>query len=269
MLPGVYLAKQKNGTIYYRSNINFSNKHISLGSFSTEEDAHPAYLEASVLLADTSIDLTNYLSRFSLLSHDKVIVLLNFRDNHLYFKNPIYLRKGYFSYYLSANLELKFDIDDLFYYASHKIQRRQGHLFVNDYGMQYSILSRYGIRPYAVANRDYQFANGDDTDFRYSNLVIINHYHGVLQYQKKGITKYRAVIHINGNFIIGTYSSEEKAAIAYNKAVDLAKNAGINRNFPENYIDTLSPKDYADIYTKIKVSKRYLEYLKTAIASFS
>ena len=135
--------------------------------------------------------------------------------------------------------------------------------------MQYSILSRYGIRPYAVANRDYQFANGDDTDFRYSNLVIINHYHGVLQYQKKGITKYRAVIHINGNFIIGTYSSEEKAAIAYNKAVDLAKNAGINRNFPENYIDTLSPKDYADIYTKIKVSKRYLEYLKTAIASFS
>ena len=88
-------------------------------------------------------------------------------------------------------------------------------------------------------------------------------------YQKKGITKYRAVIHINGNFIIGTYSSEEKAAIAYNKAVDLAKNAGINRNFPENYIDTLSPKDYADIYTKIKVSKRYLEYLKTAIASFS
>ena len=187
MLPGVYLAKQKNGTIYYRSNINFSNKHISLGSFSTEEDAHAAYLEASVLLADTSIDLTNYLSRFSLLSHDKVIVLLNFRDNHLYFKNPIYLRKGYFSYYLSASLELKFDIDDLFYYASHKIQRRQGHLFVNDYGMQYSILSRYGIRPYAVANRDYQFANGDDTDFRYSNLVIINHYHGVFEYLKNGI----------------------------------------------------------------------------------
>lgn len=269
MLPGVYLANKKNGTIYYRSNINFSNKHISLGSFSTEEDAHAAYLEASALLSDFSIDLTNYLSHFSLLSHDKAIVLLNFRDNHLYFKNPIYLRKGYFSYYLSANLELKFDIDDLFYYASHKIQRRQGHLFVNDYGMQYSILSRYGIRPYAVANRDYQFANGDDTDFRYSNLIIVNHYHGVFQYQKKGIIKYRAIIHINGNFIIGTYSSEEKAAIAYNKAVDFAKNAGINRNFPENYIDTLSPKDYADIYTKIKVSKRYLDYLKTAIISLS
>ena len=96
MLPGVYLANKKNGTIYYRSNINFSNKHISLGSFSTEEDAHAAYLEASALLSDFSIDLTNYLSHFSLLSHDKAIVLLNFRDNHRYFKNPIYLRKGYF-----------------------------------------------------------------------------------------------------------------------------------------------------------------------------
>lgn len=263
MLPGVYLAKQKNGTVYYRSNINFMNKHISLGSFPTEQEAHSAYLEASALLTDTSVTLTNCTAGIRLLSHDKIVVLLNFRDNRLYFKNPIYLRKGYFSYFLSANLELKFDIDDLFYYASHKIQKRQGHLFVNDYGMQYSILSRYGIRPYAVAGRDYQFANGDTTDYRYSNLIIVNHYHGVLQYQRKGITRYRTVIHINGNFIIGTYSSEEKAAIAYNKAADLAKAAGISRNFPENFIDHLSPKDYADIYTKLKISKRYLSYLET------
>ena len=69
------------------------------------------------------------------------------------------------------------------------------------------------------------------------------------------------MIHINGNFIIGTYSKEEKAAIAYNKAVDLAKAAGIHRNFPENYVDTFSPKEYADVYTHIKISKRFLDYL--------
>ena len=262
MLSGVYLAKRKDGTAYYRSGINFMNKHISLGSFPTEEEAHTAYLEASDLLTDTSINLDNCTSRLRLLSHEKIIVLLNFRDNRLYFKNPIYLRKGYFSYFLSSRLELKFDIDDLFYYASHKIQKRQGHLFVNDYGMQYSILSRYGIRPYAVAGRDYLFANGDDTDYRYSNLIIRNHYHGVQQYQKKGLTRYRTVIHINGNFIVGTYSSEEKAAIAYNKAADLAHAAGISRNFPENYIDNISPKEYAEIYIKLKISKRYLEYLE-------
>lgn len=81
------------------------------------------------------------------LSFDKAVCLLNFRDNHLYFHNPIYLRKGYFSYFLSDDMELKFDIDDLFYYAGHRIQKRQGHLFVSDYGMQYSILSRYGSNP--------------------------------------------------------------------------------------------------------------------------
>ena len=125
MLKGVFPATKKDGTIYYRTSINYSGKHISLGSFASEE----------------------------------IIILLNFRDNGLYFKNPIYLRKGYFSYFLSEHEELKFDIDDLFYYSSHKIQKRQGHLFVSDYGMQYSILSRYGIRPYAVAGRDYQFVN--------------------------------------------------------------------------------------------------------------
>ena len=93
---------------------------------------------------------------------------------------------------------------------------------------------------------------------------MINRFHGVARYMVKGITKYRATIHINGNYIVGTYSSEEKAAIAYNKAADLAKAAGIQKDFPENYIDTLSPKEYAEIYTKIKLSERYLSYLKNS-----
>lgn len=267
MLEGVYLARQKDGTIYFRSSIHFSNKHISLGSFQTECEANLAYQQASRILSDASIDIHNIFFHHFILTHDKLILLLNFRDNKLYIKNPIYLRKGYFSYFLSPTQELKFDIDDLFYYSSHKIQKRQGHLFVNDYGMQYSILSRYGIRPYAVAGRDFEFVNGDTLDFRYANIVVKNHYHGVQQFTKKGVTKYKVLIHINGNYKIGTYSSEEKAAIAYNKAVDLAKAAGINKNFSENYIETLSAKEYADLYIKLKISKRYLAYLETIAIS--
>ena len=91
---------------------------------------------------------------------------------------------------------------------------------------------------------------------------MINRFHGVLRYPVKGIIKYRTIIHINGNYIVGTYSSEEKAAVAYNKAVDFAKAAGIRKDFPENYVDALSPKEYAETYTKIKLSKRYLSYLE-------
>ena len=160
-------------------------------------------------------------------------------------------------------MELKFDIDDLFYYSSHKIQKRQGHLFVSDYGMQYSILARYGIKPYAVVGRDYDFANGDLHDYRYSNIIVRNHYHGVQQIQKNGVIKYRTFIHINGNYVIGTYSTEEKAAIAYNKAADLAKSASISKNFPENYVESLGPKEYAEVYTKLHISKRYLSYLES------
>ena len=40
MLPGVYIAYKKNGTAYYRASITYRNKHISLGSFHTEEDAN-------------------------------------------------------------------------------------------------------------------------------------------------------------------------------------------------------------------------------------
>ena len=59
----------------------------------------------------------------------------------MYIKTPIYLRRNYFSYYFSKNEEYKFDIDDLFFYSQHKILRRGGRLFVNEYGMQTSIFS--------------------------------------------------------------------------------------------------------------------------------
>lgn len=262
MKPGVFLAKKKDGTIYFRSSITYKNKHISLGSYDTEEQAHQTYNEASMLLSST-LTLEDVIHATLHLPFDKAITLLNYRDNGLYIGTPIYLRKNYFSYYLSASEELKFDIDDLFYYSSHRILRRQGHLYVNDYGMQVTLLSRYGIRNHAVCGRDYYFANGDNTDMRYSNIILINRYYGVSQYTRKSQIRYRVKIHINGNYTIGTYSTEAKAAIAYNKAVDLAKLYGIQKNFPTNYIEDLSASEYADIYTKIKISTKYINYLKT------
>lgn len=264
MLPGVYQATKKNGAIYYRSNITFHNKHISLGSFSSQEEAHEAYCVAErVLYSDLVFD--EYLDWNSLkpLGFDKIISLFNFRDRGMYIANPIYMRSNYFSYYLSPNEELKFDVDDLFYYSTHKILQRQGHLYVNDYGMQVTLMSRYGLKNYSVLHRDYEFANGDETDLRYSNVVLINRYYGVTRYERKGMMRYRVRIHINGNYTIGTYSTEEKAAIAYNKAVDLAKRAGIDRNFSENYVENLTPREYADIYMKVKISQKYLDYLET------
>lgn len=269
MLAGVYLARKKDQTIYYRSNITFGGKHISLGSYTTESEANQAYLCANQILNDLSIHLTDYHQFSSIISFEKWIILINYRDHNIYIRNPIYLRKGYFSYYLGESEELKFDIDDLFYYSSHKIIRRQGHLFVNDYGMQVSVPSRYGIRNYAVAGRDFEFVNGDPLDFRYSNIQIHNPFHGVSKIEKNGITKYKTYIHINGNYKIGIYRSEAKAAVAYNKAADLAKSYGIVKNFPENYVDELSPKEYADLYTTIKISSKYIDYLNNYNSSSS
>ncbi len=263
MLPGVYEARKKDGAIYYRSSITYQNKHISLGSFSNEADAHSAYASASTLLTDTTYTLSDHRLRNSPLSFDKIVTLINFRDNRLYIATPIYLKRGYFSYYLTSKEELKFDIDDLFYYTRHKIMRRQGHLFVNDYGMQVTILSRYGIKSHAVCGKDYLFINGDTLDYRYANIKVINPYYGVTRITKKGIYHYLARIHINGNYTIGVYRSDIKAAIAYNKAIDYARKYNVNRNFNENYIEDLSASEYAEIYTKIKISSKYIDYLGT------
>ena len=173
-----------------------------------------------------------------------------------------YARKNYFSYYLSIHRELKFDIDDLFYYSSHRILTRQGHLYVNHYGMQLTLLGRYGIKTHAVNGRDFCFVNGDENDFRYSNLKIINPYFGVERIDKNGTEHYKVRIHIHGNITVGNYTNAIDAAIAYNKAVDLAHQAGISKNFPENYIEELSASSYADIYQQISLSPTYLSYLK-------
>ncbi|MBO4337506.1 MAG: hypothetical protein J5842_05490 [Lachnospiraceae bacterium] len=265
---GVYETKLKNGTVSFRASLTCSGRHISLGSYDSEKKAHKAYVEGSAILADKqgelySIDRFEDISRGLTLYPQKAIMLMNLRDNGIYIAAPIYIYSNYFHYYLSESVHLTFDRDDLFYYARHRIMQRKGHYFVADYGMQVTITGRYGIRPYAVKGRDYVFVNGDDTDFRYNNISIINPYHGVLREGEYGSYRYRALIHLNGNHTIGVYEDMTEAAIAYNKAVDACKNAGIDNSFPVNYIENLTGREYADIYEKTELSKRLCEYLRS------
>lgn len=267
---GVYPGKKKDGTIYYRASITYKRKHISLGSFASSDSAHKAYLEASTLLSDPSLSLLSYHSSgpaANILSFEKWVILLNFRDNGLYFGKPIYLGQKMFSYYLSPGKILKFDLDDLFYFSSHKIMCRGNHYFVQDYGMQINVTNRYGIKNYAVEGKDYIFLNGDRLDFRRVNLKIRNTYHGVVErntalprtdhsLQKKGQCNFTARIHVHGNFVIGHYQTPLEAAIAYNKAIDILKKNGCTKNFQSNYIEGLSPKSYVEIYSSLKISPK-------------
>lgn len=256
MLPGVYHARKKDGTEYYRSSITYKNKHISLGSFSTEQEASAAYELAGRLLHDPSITLEHYTRQSGSLAFAKWVTLLNFRDNGMYIKTPIYLRKNFFLYYFDTDDFITFDIDDLFYYSTHTISRRGGHLFVADYGMQVNILSRYGIHNHAVAGRDFRFINGDNRDFRYANIDIINRFFGVFRIEKDTHTVYETRIHGNGSWIVGRYDTEINAAVAYNKAASVLVKKGYCKEYPVNYIEELSADEYRQIYKNVPISHR-------------
>lgn len=256
-LPGVYPAVRKDGSRYYRASVTYRNKHISLGSYSTAADAHEAYLEALNLLNSDNTDETGDPGIGSYdpgahLNFDKWVVLCNFRDNGVYIPNPVYVRPRLFYYYFAPHDFFIFSSEDLFYYSAHRIQRRGGHHFVADYGSQINILSRYGIRSHAVAGRDYVFINGNPQDMQYANIRVINPYHGV-RIDEDG--RYSVRIHVNGYLNVGTYDSAIEAAVAYNKAADILIESGVSRQFSMNYIDGLSPKSYADIYTAVSVSR--------------
>lgn len=254
MLPGVYKATKKDGTCYYRSSITFSGKHISLGSFDTEKKAHAAYLCADKLLHDESIAFEQYKENEMPLSFSKWTSLINFRDNGIYIKTPIYLHKNFFYYYFSPDDYLIFDTDDLFYYSTRTISRRGNHLFVADYGMQVNILSRFGIKNYAVAGRDFIFINGNSRDFRYGNIQIVNRFHGVCQKSKNGKVYYETKIHWNGDFLVGRYDNEIEAAVAYNKAASVLLTKGYIKDYPVNYIEELSSEQYRKQYQSITIS---------------
>ncbi|MBQ7925271.1 MAG: hypothetical protein IJ335_03155 [Lachnospiraceae bacterium] len=261
---GVYEATKKDGSLYYRASLTYKSKHISLGSYSTPTDAHNAYMEGLQLLNDPSLSLIDF-REDCLLMFEKWVILLNFRNNGIYFGTPIYVGQKMFYYYLSPTHVLKFDLDDLFYFASHKIMCRGNHYFVADYGMQVNIASRFGIKNYAVPGRDFRFLNQDPTDFRRENLEILNTYHGVTLEQKKGRYIYTVRIHLKGNYLVGRYEQEWHAAIAYNKAIDILKRKGVTKSFTPNYIEGISPREYAEIYTQVKISSKLTEYIPEVI----
>ena len=258
MLAGVYEAVKKNGERYYRASFTYRNKHISLGSFETEKSAHEAYILAGELMAGekNQLSISAYQAKGCALSFEKWVVLINFRDNGMYIKNPIYLKSRYFIYYYNEETQLKFDVDDLFYYSEHKIMKRGGHLFVADYGMQVNLLSRYGIKNYAVCGRDYRFVNGDDTDFRYGNIEVINRYYGVVKEEYKGGICYTTRIHVVGDVIVGRYETEEEAAVAYNVVADLLEAKGAKKAYPRNYIEWLSGENYKKLYQNVPIAKK-------------
>ena len=126
--------------------------------------------------------------------------------------------------------------------------------------MQVTITSRYGLKAYAREGRDYCFRNGDNTDFRRENIQIFNVYHGVQRELVKGEWLYAVRIHINGSPLVGRYPTETEAAIAYNKAIDILKKKGSRKNYTPNYIEGLSPGKYAELYTRLDISPRILNY---------
>lgn len=268
MIPtGVYKTNKKDGTIYYRASFTFKNKHISLGSFDTMQQASLVYQEACCIVSDyenhwidANLQLTSYDKNLLNISFDKYICLINYRDNDIYIKNPIYLCKKCFLYFLNMDTVLTFNTDDLFYYSTHKIICRGGYYYVNDFGMQISILSRYGIRRHSVKGRDYIFRNNNENDYRYENVVVINKYHGVQQQIKNGLITYRTTVHIRGNFIVGNYHNEVTAAIAYNKAIDILQNK-INVHYEKNYLEDMNSTKYMEAYDHIQFSKKFKEFL--------
>lgn len=267
MEKGVFIANKKDGSIYYRSSVTYKNKHISLGSFDSEIPAANAYQDAVKILESEDLTIEKCINLDFSLSFEKIVSLINYRDNGLYSPNPLYISGKILYYYYSENEIYKFDIDDLFYYAKHKIQKRGGHLFVADCGKQINIASRYGIKNNAVLNKDYRFINNDITDYRYSNIEIFNSYQGVEVYhgevpgikRKSSKIRYRAFIHINGNYNIGIYDSMEKAAIAYNKAADILNQNGLNKNFTRNVINKMTAKKYNSLYNSTQISEEIVK----------
>ncbi|MCR5690592.1 MAG: hypothetical protein K6G62_00015 [Eubacterium sp.] len=263
MSAGTYEAKRKDGTIYYRASITHQGKHISLGSFPTQKAAQQAYQEAGRLLRSSRLGIDDYENRRRALSFLKWVILVNYRDKGIYIKTPIYMEKSFFLYFFSPADYLIFDIDDLFYYSSHTISRRGGHLFVADYGMQVNIMSRYGIKNHAVEGRDYRFVNGNPRDFRYGNIEVINRFSGVRRKEKNGSYYYETRIHVRSEYLVGVYQTEEEAAIAYNKAASILITKGYEKNYPVNYLEDLSSKEYQEIYKDLSISS-HIRNLKDA-----
>lgn len=221
-----------------------------------------SYKEADALLKEAEMIMTlppgiPHFAPFKL-NVQKIVCLCNLRDHQHYIKNPIYLYPTYFHYYLSATCVLTFDLKDLFYFSTYKIHQRGHYLYTQDSISQKSILSRFGIMNYSVIGKDYRFKNGNPYDFRQQNLEIINPYKGVTKKEKGGCIFYTASICLPKKLIIGHYTSEVEAAIAYNKALDLLARYEHPLTSSRNSIPFLTRTEYEAIYHRLSLSPRLL-----------
>lgn len=229
---------------------------IYLGTFSSLEKAEMALKEAEqiMLLPFGPPDFWA-----STLNYKKLVCLCNLRDHHTYIKNPIYLFPTYFRYYLSKDKILLFDLKDLFFFSTYKIYQRGHYLYTQDHISQQSILSRFHIQNHSVLGKDYYFKNNDCYDFRRENLIIINPYKGVSKKENQNASFYVTSIYTTKNIILGHYTSEIEAAIAYNKAIDLLKANGIEKEYVPNSLPYLTKYEYEQIYNKVSISPTLLE----------
>ena len=63
--------------------------------------------------------------------------------------------------------------------------------------------------------------------------------------------------------IVGRYTDEVTAAIAYNKAACLLMDGGFKRKYELNYIDTLNKTEYDNRLKEVKLSKRFLRLISS------
>ncbi|MDF2593992.1 MAG: hypothetical protein K0R69_333 [Clostridia bacterium] len=241
----------KNNITRYKVYFVYQSKKIYLGLFDTSLSAENALQEAREIM-EGSIDIADYTC--TSIDYKKFITLCNFRDRHVYIKNPIYIHDSYFCYYLSKDIVLIFDMKDLLFFSTYKICKRGNYIYTQDSITQQSILSRFGLPPHSVCGIDYTFKNGNSYDFRRENLEIINTYKGVVHKVKNGECIYIAKIFINQNVVIGHYSSSLEAAIAYNKAVDILLKNDQGRDYIKNVIPYLTLTEYNQIYDRLDIS---------------
>ena len=253
-------------TTKYKTYFLYETNKIYLGTYPSMESAQNALSDAEELM---KLPQGPPLFTSSNLDYKKIVSLCNLRDNKRYIKNPIYVYPTYFTYYLSKEYILTFDLKDLLYFSTYKIYKRGNYLYTQDSVSQQSILSRYGIPNHSVINKDYIFKNNNPHDFRYNNLEVINGYKGVSKKIKNATVIYIAYIYIKTNLIIGHYSSEIEAAIAYNKAIDILSEHDIIKDYTYNTIPFITKAEYDAIYNKLTISSRiyHLDHTRKRVIS--
>lgn len=246
----IYPLVQNNIT-RYKVYFLYQSKKVYLGVYDSQEAAENTLSEATEIM-EKSIPMSHYTCHY--INFKKFISLCNLRDHNVYIKNPIDLHDTYFNYYLSKDIVFTFDIKDLLFFSAYKISKRGNYIYTQDSITQQSILSRFGIHPHSVYGVDYKLKNGNMYDFRRENLEIINPYKGVFHKSINNQSVYIAKIFINHDIIIGHYTSQLEAAIAYNKAIDVLFENGSQRDYIQNDIPYLTLTEYNQIYNQLTLS---------------